>query len=308
MTQLREPTSSQSQQDPTQVHDQPDTEGEDLPAPGDERSVTSNMRDEPDHGEGSYQGHGRLQDQVAVITGGDSGIGRAVALAFAREGADVVISFLEGEDEDGEETARLIDEAGRRAVLVPTDLTEEDACRALIDTAAKEFGRIDVLVNNAAYQMAQAGSLEDITTEQLDRVFKTNLYAMFWLSKMALPHMRAGSSIINTSSVQASSPSPELLDYAVTKAGIVNFTRGLAAFLAEQGIRVNSVAPGPIWTPLIPATMSEDKVESFGEQTPLGRAGQPAEVATAFVFLASAESSYITGEVIAVTGGLPVSV
>jgi NAD(P)-dependent dehydrogenase (short-subunit alcohol dehydrogenase family) len=191
---------------------------------------------------------------------------------------------------------------------VPTDLTAEDACRDLVERAVSEFGRIDILVNNAAYQMAQPGGLEDITTEQFDRVMKTNLYAMFWLCKMALPHMGPGSSIINTSSVQASSPSPELLDYATTKAGIANFTRALASSLGEKGIRVNSVAPGPIWTPLIPATMPEEQVESFGEQTPLGRAGQPAELAPAYVFLASGKASYITGEVLAVTGGQPVTV
>jgi NAD(P)-dependent dehydrogenase (short-subunit alcohol dehydrogenase family) len=242
------------------------------------------------------------------VTGGDSGIGRAVALAFAREGADVVISYLEGEDEDGRETARLVTEAGRRAVLVPTDLTSEENCRALVERTLAEFDRIDILVNNAAYQMVQPGGIADISTEQFDRVMKTNLYAMFWLCKMALPHMPRGASIINTSSVQASSPSPELLDYATTKAGIANFTRGLASMVAERGVRVNSVAPGPIWTPLIPATMPKEKVESFGTQTPLGRAGQPAEVATAFVFLASPESSYVTGEVLAVTGGQPVTV
>jgi NAD(P)-dependent dehydrogenase (short-subunit alcohol dehydrogenase family) len=295
-------------QDPQQAHTQPDTEGEQLPPPGSADSVTSRMGEEPDHGEETYRGHARLEDRVAIVTGGDSGIGRAVALAFAREGADVVVCYLEGEDEDARETERLVSDAGRRAVLVPTDLTREEACRELIDRTVEEFGRIDVLVNNAAYQMVQPGSLAEITTEQLDRVMKTNLYAMFWLCKMALPHMAPGSSIINTSSVQASSPSPELLDYATTKAGIVNFTRGLAQAVAEQGIRVNSVAPGPIWTPLIPATMPEEKVESFGEQTPLGRAGQPAEVATAFVYLASNDASYITGEVIAVTGGQPVTV
>jgi NAD(P)-dependent dehydrogenase (short-subunit alcohol dehydrogenase family) len=300
--------SQDTRQDPTEQHEQPETEGEQLPAPGRAGSVTSRMGDEPDHGEETYVGHGRLRDQVAVVTGGDSGIGRAVALAFAREGADVVLSYLEGEDEDARETARLVEEAGRKAVLFPADLTQEEACRALVDRAVEELGRIDVLVNNAAYQMAQPGGIADITTEQFDRVMRTNVYAMFWLCKMALPHMRAGSSIINTSSIQASSPSPELLDYATTKAAIVNFTRGLASMVAEQGIRVNSVAPGPIWTPLIPATMTEEKVESFGTQTPLGRAGQPAEVATAFVFLASPESSYVTGEVIAVTGGGPVTI
>ncbi|CUR57902.1 putative oxidoreductase, NAD(P)-binding domain [metagenome] len=297
----------QTRQDPTEVHEQPDTEGEQLPSPGDEGSVTARMDEKPDHGEETYVGHDRLRDQVAVITGGDSGIGRAVALAFAREGADVVIAYLDGEDDDAEETRRIVEDAGRRCVLVPTDLVQEEACQALVDRAVEDFGRIDILVNNAAYQMAQPGGLADITTEQLDRVMRTNIYAMFWLCRMALPHMKAGASIINTSSVQSSSPSPELLDYATTKAAIVNFTRGLAQSIAEKGIRVNAVAPGPIWTPLIPATMPEEKVASFGEQTPMGRAGQPAEVATAFVFLASPESSYITGEVIAVTGGQPVT-
>jgi NAD(P)-dependent dehydrogenase (short-subunit alcohol dehydrogenase family) len=299
--------SDQPQPDPTEK-DRTDPEGEQLPEPGDSGSVTSQMDQQPDHGEREYVGHDRLRDHVAVITGGDSGIGRAVAVAFAREGADVVICHLPDEEEDGKETARLVEEAGRRAVVVPADLTQEQACKELIDRTVEEFGRIDVLVNNAAYQMSQPGGIADITTEQFDRVMKTNLYAMFWLCKMALPHMRRGGSIINTSSVQASSPSPPLLDYATTKAGIANFTRGLAQITAEQGIRVNSVAPGPIWTPLIPATMPEEKVESFGTQTPLGRPGQPEEVATAFVFLASTEASYITGEVIAVTGGQPVTV
>ena len=297
-----------TQEDPAEVHTQPATEGEDLPDPGHPDSVTRHMDDQPDHGEETYEGHGRLTDQVAVVTGGDSGIGRAVALAFAREGADVVIAYLEGEDEDGRETARLVEEAGRRAVLFGTDLTQEENCRALIERTVEEFGRIDLLINNAAYQMVQPGGIADISTEQFDRVMKTNLYAMFWLSKMALPHMRRGSSIINTSSVQASSPSPELLDYATTKAGIANFTRGLAAMLAEDGIRVNAVAPGPIWTPLIPATMPDEKVESFGKQVPMKRAGQPAEVAPAFVYLASADSTYVTGEVLAVSGGQPVTV
>jgi len=297
-----------SLQDPTEQHQHPDTEGEQLPAPGSTESVTPAMGDEPDHGEKTYEGTGRLKDRVAVVTGGDSGIGRAVVLAYAREGADVVVAYLEGEHEDAKTTAGLVEEAGRRAVLVPGDLTTEEACQDLVDRAVSEFGRIDLLVNNAAYQMAQPGGIEDITTEQFDRVMKTNLYAMFWLCKKALPHMPQGSSIINTSSVQSSAPSPELLDYATTKAGIVNFTRGLATMVAEKGIRVNSVAPGPIWTPLIPATMPEEKVEAFGKETPLGRAGQPAELAPAYVFLASPESSYITGEVIAVTGGMPVTI
>jgi NAD(P)-dependent dehydrogenase (short-subunit alcohol dehydrogenase family) len=294
--------------DPSKQHDQPDTEGEQLPPPGSDDSVTAQMGDEPDHGESSYRGTGKLKDRVAVVTGGDSGIGRAVALAFAREGANLVVAHLPGEEEDGRRTAALVEEAGQKCVVVPVDLTTEEACEELIQQTLDTFGHIDVLVNNAAYQMAQSGGIADITTEQLDRVLKTNLYALFWLSKKALPHMPRGSCIINTSSVQASSPSPELLDYATTKAGIVNFTRGLASSVAENGVRVNAVAPGPIWTPLIPATMPEEQVESFGTQTPLGRAGQPAEVAPAYVFLASAESSYITGEVIAVTGGLPVAI
>jgi NAD(P)-dependent dehydrogenase (short-subunit alcohol dehydrogenase family) len=297
-----------NQQDPQVKHPQPDTEGEQLPAPGSQASVTAEMGDQPDHGEDSYQGHGRLADRVAVVTGGDSGIGRAVCLAYAREGADVVIVYLEGEDDDGRETAALVEKEGRRAVLLPGDLVEESFCRQVVDRTVQEFGRVDILVNNAAYQMTQPNGIEDITTEQFDRVLKTNLYAMFWLSKYALPHMSKGASIINTSSVQAASPSPELLDYATTKAGIVNFTRGLASMIAERGIRVNSVAPGPIWTPLIPATMHEEKVATFGQQAPLGRAGQPAELAPAYVFLASEDASYITGEVIAVTGGLPVSI
>jgi NAD(P)-dependent dehydrogenase (short-subunit alcohol dehydrogenase family) len=266
------------------------------------------MSERPDHGEDSYQGHGRLRDKVAVVTGGDSGIGRAVALAFAREGADLVICYLESDDEDGQETARLVRESGRSITLVPTDLTREEACRDLVERTVAEHGRIDVLVNNAAYQQAQTGGIADITTEQFDRTMRTNLYAMFWLCKLALPHMAPGSSIINTSSVQAGSPSPELLDYATTKAGIATFTRALAWSAARDGIRVNSVAPGPTWTPLVRATMPEEMVESFGENTPMGRAGQPVEVAGAFVYLASAESAYVTGEVLAVTGGLPVTV
>ncbi|WP_182524176.1 glucose 1-dehydrogenase [Nocardioides dongkuii] len=294
--------------DPSRQHDQPDTAGEQLPGPGEPGSVTSEMGEEPDHGEESYVGHDRLRDKVAIVTGGDSGIGRAVALAFAREGADVVLSYLEEEDEDGQRTAELVRAAGRTAITVPGDLTSEEACRELVDRTVSELGRVDLLVNNAAYQMAQPGGIADITTEQFDRVMRTNLYAMFWLSKMCLPYMPRGGGIINTSSVQASSPSVPLLDYALTKAGIANFTRGLAQAVAEDGIRVNAVAPGPIWTPLIPATMPPEQVEDFGRQAPLGRAGQPAEVATAFVYLASGDSSYVTGEVLAVTGGQPVTV
>ncbi|GAA3877339.1 SDR family oxidoreductase [Saccharothrix violaceirubra] len=265
------------------------------------------MAPEPDHGEYSYRGRGRLSDRRALITGGDSGIGRAVAIAFAREGADVVLSYLEQEQEDAERTAEWVREAGRRAVLVPGDITEEKHCAHLVERCASELGGLDVLVNNAAYQMSQSDSLLGISTEQFDRVVKTNLYAMFWLCKAAVPHLGKGSAIVNTSSIQASRPSPELLDYATTKAGIVNFTKGLAQYLAVRGVRVNSVAPGPVWTPLIPATMPAEKVDSFGADTPLGRAAQPAELAPAYVYLASAESSYVTGEVLAVTGGLSFS-
>lgn len=238
-----------------------------------------------------------------MITGGDSGIGRAAALAFAREGADVLLSYLEEEQADAERTAELVRDAGREAVLVPGDLRTEDACRELVKRAEEEFGRIDVLVNNAAYQMAQSDGLLGISSEQFDRVFKTNIYAMFWLCKAAVPLMRPGATIINTSSIQAFMPSPPLMDYAATKAAIVNFTKSLSADLIGRGIRVNSVAPGPVWTPLIPATMPAEKVDDFGAQTPMGRAAQPAELAPVFVFFASQESSYITGEVLGVTGG-----
>ena len=290
-----------TKQDPQQQHEPPDSEQEQLDHPG----VTGDMGDAPDHGEETYRGTARLTGKKAVITGGDSGIGRAVALAFAREGADVLIVHLPDENDDAKETIGLVEGAGRRGVSVPADLTIEDNCRQVVDRAVEDLGGIDILVNNAAYQMAQPGGIQDISTEQFDRVMKTNLYAMFWLCKMALPHLSAGSAIINTSSIQATTPSPELLDYATTKAGIVNFTRGLALMLADKGIRVNCVAPGPIWTPLIPATMPDEQVGSFGDQTPLGRAGQPAELAPAFVFFASQESSYVTGEVLAVTGGQP---
>jgi NAD(P)-dependent dehydrogenase (short-subunit alcohol dehydrogenase family) len=257
-----------------------------------------------DHGESSYQGSGKLEGKRALITGGDSGIGRAVAIAFAREGADVVLSYLPQEDEDAQETARLVRESGRTAVLAPGDLCDEDWCTALVQRTVDELGGLDVLVVNAAYQMTQ-DSILDITTEQFDQVMKTNVYAMFWLCKAAVPHLQPGSSILTTSSIQAYQPSPNLLDYATTKAAIVTFTRGLAAQLADRGVRVNTVAPGPVWTPLIPATMPIDEVEDFGGQTPLGRVAQPAELAPAYVFLASAESSYITGERIGVTGGMP---
>ena len=233
----------------------------------------------------------------------DSGIGRAVAIAYAREGADVLISYL-SEDHDAQETARWVEDAGRIAVLVPGDIGEEAHCKAVIERALSEFGRIDILVNNAAHQ-ASIDSIEEITSEEWDRTMRTNLDAMFYLCKAAVPVMQPGSAIINTSSIQSKSPTPELLAYATTKGAISNFTAGLAAMLAEKGIRVNAVAPGPIWTPLIPSTLPVEKVENFGSDTPLGRVGQPAELAAAFVLLASDEASYISGAVIPVTGGKP---
>ncbi|HEU0088632.1 MAG TPA: SDR family oxidoreductase [Pseudonocardiaceae bacterium] len=288
-----------TQQDPATQYPEPEQQpGQQQQHPG----TDEQMSPQPDHGEHSYRGSGRLKDKKAVITGGDSGIGRAVALAFAREGADVLISYLPDEEADAQQTVHWIEDAGRTAVTVPGDIQDEAHCGHLVDRAVQEFGRIDILVNNAAYQMSQGG-ISEISTEQFDRVFKTNVYAMFWLCKAAIPHLPAGSSIINSTSIQAFQPSPHLLDYAATKGAIVNFTQGLSASLVDQGIRVNCVAPGPVWTPLIPATMPEEKVDSFGQQTPMGRAAQPAELAPAYVFFASQESSYVTGEVLSVTGG-----
>jgi NAD(P)-dependent dehydrogenase (short-subunit alcohol dehydrogenase family) len=274
-----------------------------IPHPG----HTRQMDDEPDHGEESYRGSGRLAGKRALTTGGDSGIGRAVAIAFAREGADVLLSYLPEEEDDACTTAGWVEKAGRRAVTVAGDIRDESHCRHLVERAVADLGGIDILVNNAAYQMAQDNGIADITTEQFDRVLKTNLYAMFWLSKAAIPHMPEGSTIINTASIQAYQPAPQLLDYATTKAGIVAFTKGLAQNVADRGIRVNAVAPGPIWTPLIPATMPPEKVEQFGADTPMKRAGQPAELAPAYVYFASAESSYVSGEVLGVTGGKPLA-
>jgi len=257
-----------------------------------------------DHGETTYRGSGRLQDKATVITGGDSGIGRAVALAYAREGADVLISYL-NEHDDAKETARLVEEAGRRAILVPGDLADPAHCRAIIEKAVAEFGRIDVLVNNAAFQMSHE-AIEDIPDAEWDYTFQVNITAMFHLCKAAVKHMPRGSSIINTTSINSDKPKPTLLAYATTKGAIANFTGGLSQLLADKGIRVNSVAPGPIWTPLIPSTMPPDEVESFGDETPMKRPGQPKEVAPVFVMLASDEASYISGARIAVTGGTPI--
>jgi NAD(P)-dependent dehydrogenase (short-subunit alcohol dehydrogenase family) len=262
------------------------------------------MRPRPDCGEDSYQGHGRLQGKAAVITGGDSGIGRAVAIAFAREGADVLISYL-SEDDDAAETAKHVEDAGRRAVLVPGDLADPQHCRDIVAKAVEAFGRIDVLVNNAAYQMTHE-TLEEVSDEEWDHTIATNFSSMFHLCKAALPHMRPGSSIIGSSSVNSDMPNPTLAPYAATKAAIANFSASLAQLLGERGIRVNSVAPGPVWTPLIPSTMPPEKVEKFGANTPLGRPGQPVELAPVYVLLASDEASYVSGARIAVTGGRPI--
>jgi NAD(P)-dependent dehydrogenase (short-subunit alcohol dehydrogenase family) len=266
--------------------------------------IQSQMDPVPDCGETSYTGHGRLTGRAAVITGADSGIGRAVAIAFAREGADVLLSYL-SEEEDARDTARLVEEAGRKAVLVPGDISDPAHCRRIISTAVDELGRIDVLVNNAAYQMSHE-TIEEVSDEEWDRTWATNVSAMFHLTKAALPHMRPGASIINSSSVNSDMPNPTLAPYAATKAAIANFSASLAQLLGERGIRVNSVAPGPVWTPLIPSTMPPEKVESFGSDTPLGRAGQPAELAPVYVLLACDDGSYVSGARVAVTGGRPV--
>jgi NAD(P)-dependent dehydrogenase (short-subunit alcohol dehydrogenase family) len=266
--------------------------------------VQGEMTPRPDCGEDSYRGSGKLAGKAAVITGGDSGIGRAVAIAFAREGADVLISYL-SEDEDARDTARHVEEAGRTAVLVRGDIASPQHCRDIVQQAVDAFGKVDVLVSNAAFQMSH-DTLEEIEDDEWDRTLATNLSAMFHLIKASLPHMGPGSSIIGSSSVNSDTPSPSLAPYAATKAAIANLCASLAQMLGERGIRVNSVAPGPIWTPLIPATMPPEKVESFGKDTPLGRPGQPVELAPTYVLLASDDGSYISGARVAVTGGRPV--
>jgi NAD(P)-dependent dehydrogenase (short-subunit alcohol dehydrogenase family) len=262
------------------------------------------MTPRPDHGEESYRGTGKLAGKRAVITGGDSGIGRAVAIAFAREGADVLIAYLD-EHEDAKDTAKYVEEAGRKCVLVPGDLSDRAHAKTIVPKALEELGGIDILVNNAAYQMTHE-TLEEIPDEEFDLTVGLNLGAMFTLCKDAVPHMQPGASIINSSSVNSDMPSPTLAVYAMTKAGIANFTASLAQLYAEKGIRANSVAPGPVWTPLIPSTMPEEKVASFGQQVPLGRAAQPAELAPVYVLLASDEASYVSGARVAVTGGNPI--
>ncbi|MFD0900150.1 SDR family oxidoreductase [Actinomadura sediminis] len=278
-----------------------------MPQPSQQQTppgLTGEMDPRPDHGEESYRGSGRLAGKAAVITGADSGIGRAVAIAFAREGADVLAAYLD-EHEDAAETRRWVEDAGRTCVLMDGDVADPAHCRAIIDRAVEEFGRVDVLVNNAAFQMTR-DSIEDIPDEEWDRTLAINISAFFHLAKAAVPHMRPGSSIIGSTSVNSDMPPPQLLPYNVTKAGIANMVGSLAQMLGPRGIRANSVAPGPIWTPLIPSTMPPEQVESFGDDTPLGRRGEPAELAPVYVLLASDEAGYVSGARVAVTGGQPI--
>ena len=288
-------------QDPTKQYPRPEFPGQVQPVPG----LAREMDPKPDHGEESYQGFGRLEGRKALVTGADSGIGRAAAIAFAREGADVALNYLPSEEADAREVVALIEKAGRKAVSLPGDIRDEDFCSRLVEDSRKALGGLDLLVNVAGHQQARE-SIADVTTEQFDETFKTNVYAMFWICKAALPHMPAGSAIINTASIQSYSPSPSLLDYASTKAAIVAFTKALAKQVAEKGIRVNAVAPGPVWTPLQSSGgQPPEKIPHFGEKVPLGRPGQPAELAPVYVLLASQESSYVTGEVYGITGGNP---
>ena len=293
-------TAATTLQDPLTKYPQPPySNQENVETPGTEADMTPKA----DHGETSYRGSGKLTGRKALITGGDSGIGRAVAIAFAREGADVLISYL-NEDEDARETARYVEEAGQKAVLMSGDIQDEAHCKQLIQRAVDELGGLDILVNNAAYQMAHE-SLQDISSEELDRTFRTNIFAMFHLCKAAEEHLKPGSTVVNTTSVNAYKPGPQLLAYAATKAAIQNFTANLGQVWAEKGIRVNCVAPGPIWTPLIPSTMPPEKVQTFGKDVPLKRAGQPVELGPVYVLLASNDSSYMTGSTVQVTGGSP---
>jgi NAD(P)-dependent dehydrogenase (short-subunit alcohol dehydrogenase family) len=287
-------------EDPREQGPKPPFEDQPQEAPG----LEAEMSPKPDYGADSYRGAGRLEGKAALITGGDSGIGRAVAVAFAREGADVLISYLEEEERDAQETAGAVEASGRRCVRVAGDIRDEAHCRRLVERAVSEFGKLDVLVNNAAFQMTHE-SIAEISSEEFDRTFRTNVYAMFYLCKAALPHMPRGGAVINTASIQAYQPTPQLLAYAATKGAIVTFSKALAEEALKQGVRVNVVAPGPVWTPLIPSTMPQEKVETFGQDTPEGRPAQPAELAPVYVFLASQESSYVCGEVIGVTGGKP---
>jgi NAD(P)-dependent dehydrogenase (short-subunit alcohol dehydrogenase family) len=284
--------------DPKTKGPKPEYPQEPIAPPG----LDSEMTPKADHGESSYKGLGRLKDRVAVITGGDSGIGRAVAIAYAREGADVIINYLPEEERDARETCEWVTKAERKALAVAGDISDERHCAALIDRAFKEFGRLDILVNNAAFQRTH-DKIEEFSTEEFDRTFKTNVYAMFWLCRAALPRMKAGSCIINVASIQAFDPSPTLLAYAPTKAAIVNFTKALSQIAMKSSVRVNAVAPGPVWTPLVASTMPKESVKKFGADTSFERAAQPVEIAPVFVFLASNEARFVTGEVYGVTGG-----
>ena len=292
------PLQSPETTDPKSQEPKPEFNEQKIPHPG----LEKDMNVKPDHGEESYKGLGRLTDKVAVITGGDSGIGRAIAIAFAREGADVIITYLPDEEPDADETLSWVQEAGRKGVKIPGDLRQEQHCNEVIERAFQEFGKLDILVHNAAFQMAHE-KLEEFTTEEFDRTFKTNVYALFWLARAALPRMKPGSVMINTASIQAYDPSSQLVPYAATKAAIVSLTKSLSQLSMKHGVRVNAVAPGPVWTPLIPATMPEEKVKQFGKTTLFERAAQPVELAPIYVFLASNEARYVTGEVYGATGG-----
>lgn len=283
--------------DPRKLYQQPPYSNKEQPAPGNEEEMSAKA----DHGESSYEGTGRLKGRRALITGADSGIGRAVALAFAREGADVAISYL-SEEQDAQETERLVTEAGRKAILLPGDIGEHAVSEAVAEKAIEALGNIDILVNNAAFQRTYE-KLEDISDDEFEETYRVNVFAMFRLCKAILPQMKVGGAIINTGSIQSFDPSPNLIAYASTKAAIVSFTRSLASLAMQRGVRVNAVAPGPVWTPLIPSTMPKEKVKKFGSQTVFGRAAQPAEIAPIFVFLASDQASYVTGEVYGATGG-----
>jgi NAD(P)-dependent dehydrogenase (short-subunit alcohol dehydrogenase family) len=296
--------------DPSGTLNQEDPRGPDIDASTELQEFpgyTERMDPRPDHGEDSYTGHGRLKGRRAFITGGDSGIGRAVALAFAREGADVAIGYLPAEEEDGQSCLELIRAEGRTALGVPGDLRDETYSASAVRQVVDTLGGLDILVNNAGFHIAQPDGLPAIDADQLRRTFETNVYGTIWLTQAALPHLGAGASIINTTSVQGYHPSTSLMDYAATKAALNNLTFSLAELLGGRGIRVNAVAPGPIWTPLQPATTTSEKLETFGEGTPLGRMGQPAELAGAFVFLASNDARYVSGEILGVTGGKPLA-
>jgi NAD(P)-dependent dehydrogenase (short-subunit alcohol dehydrogenase family) len=284
--------------DPKEQGPKPEYPQQPTRPPGSDAELTPTA----DHGEQSYRGLGRLKDRIALVTGGDSGIGRAVSIAFAREGADVAISYLPSEEADAEETSRWVADAGRRVLKMPGDIRDEQHCTRMVERVFDELGTLDVLVNNAAFQRTHE-RIEDFSTEEFDQTFKTNVYAMFWLCRAALPRMKAGSAIVNTASIQAYDPSPELLAYASTKGAIVNFTKALAKLAMKQSVRVNAVAPGPVWTPLIPSTMPPEKVRKFGQNTAFERAAQPVEIAPLFVFLASNEARFVTGEVYGATGG-----